>query len=170
MLVVPTWCRATSPPKVPKPTSEAMASPLLSLLARAIARALGIFSGALGFWPVGRCVCARCCGSANCDLPSCDVTNLVYGWFCGGIHEARVYLFPFSSPIPHGGNYHKERSALVEYGRKPLIQPGFFLSCVKHIASLLAFYWKHMRNFSFQGSDPVDRAKAGAAALLRMLG
>jgi hypothetical protein len=86
-----TWCNATSPLNVPKPISEAMAKALLNLFARAIACALGIFCGALGFWPVGRCVCARFCGIANCGLPSCDVTNLlVYGWFCGGIHEARV--------------------------------------------------------------------------------
>ena len=91
MLVVPTWCRATSPPKAPKPTIEAMAIPLLKVLARAIARALGIFSGALGFWFGGRCVCARFCGSANSGLPSCDVMKLlVYGEFCGGMREARV--------------------------------------------------------------------------------
>lgn len=49
LVVVPTWCRATSPPKAPKLTNEAMVSPLLNLFARAIARAFGIFSGALGF-------------------------------------------------------------------------------------------------------------------------
>lgn len=26
---------------------------------------------------------------------------------------------------------------------------GYFLSCDKHTTGLLAFYWKHMRNFSF---------------------
>lgn len=48
LAVVPTWCKATRPPNVPKPTIEATASHLLSVLASASARALGIFSFVLG--------------------------------------------------------------------------------------------------------------------------
>src|SRR5215467_14357628 len=29
-----------------------------------------------------------------------------------------------------------------------------FISCVKHTVDLLAFYWKHMRNFSFRECGP----------------
>jgi len=87
VVVVPTWCNAASPLNVPKPMNEATATALFNLSARAIACALGIFCGPLGFWPVGRC---GACGT-NCGLPSGDVTYLpVYGWFCGGVHEARV--------------------------------------------------------------------------------
>ena len=47
--VEPTWCKATSPLRVPKPRIEAMANPLLNLFARVMARSLGIFAGAFSF-------------------------------------------------------------------------------------------------------------------------
>jgi hypothetical protein len=49
VVVVPTWCNATSPLNVPKPTIERTANALLNRSARAIACALGIFCGAFGF-------------------------------------------------------------------------------------------------------------------------
>ena len=49
VVVVLTWCMATSPPNMPKPMIEATASDLLRLLARAITRALGIFACIPGF-------------------------------------------------------------------------------------------------------------------------
>ncbi len=49
VVVLPTWWKPASPLIMPKPITEATTNPFFIRVASAIAFALGIFSGALGF-------------------------------------------------------------------------------------------------------------------------
>lgn len=59
----------------------------------------------------------------------------------------------------------EEASASFVYWQKTLFQPDIFLSCFKHTADPLVFYWNEMRNFSFQNNGFVSRKAISSRSL-----